>query len=483
VVRRWRAVQPERPAADDAGPDPAAGPEAAAVPGWPAHLGASSTRRRPCASLSRMLDPRMLATRRDDVVDACRRRGVHVDVDAAIGRQEHLAAVQTRLNEANRQRNEHQSAGKRPMAPEDRQAHTAEGRRLKDEVTRLEAELADAERSLRDLLLAIPNLVHPDVPEGGEDDFREMRRVGEPRRFDFAPKDHLALAGDLDLLDFEGGAKVAGQKFYYLKNELVLLELALQRLALDVLIEDGFTPFITPDVAKPEILDGIGFSPKGPETQVYSLANADLCLVGTAEITLGGLYADTVLDEEQLPLKLAGISHCFRTEAGSHGRESKGLYRVHQFSKVEMFAFTTPETSEAMHEHFLELEERIYQALEIPYRVIDIAAGDLGAPAYRKFDLEAWMPGRGEGGSYGEITSTSNCTDYQARRLGIRFRRRSPGAKKTELVHTLNGTAVALSRAPIALLENHQRADGGIAIPKALRPYFGRDAIEPRAKR
>lgn len=428
----------------------------------------------------------MLATRRDEVVEACRRRGARVDVDAAIGRHEHVAAVQTRLNEANRQRNEHQSAGKRPMTPEQREAHTAEGRRLKEEVTRLEAELADAERSLREVLLTIPNLVHPEVPDGGEDDFREVRRVGEPRRFDFPAKDHLALANDLDLIDFEGGAKVAGQKFYYLKNELVLLELALQRLALDVLIEDGFTPFITPDVAKPEILDGIGFSPRGPETQVYSLANADLCLVGTAEITLGGLHANTVLEEEQLPLKLAGISHCFRTEAGSHGRESKGLYRVHQFSKVEMFAFTTPETSEAMHAHFVDLEERIFQALEVPYRVIDIAAGDLGAPAWRKFDLEAWMPGRGEGGSYGEVTSTSNCTDYQARRLGIRFKRRSPqgqGAKKTELVHTLNGTAVALSRAPIAILENHQRADGGIAIPKALRPYFGRDAIEPRTKR
>jgi seryl-tRNA synthetase len=425
-----------------------------------------------------MLDPRRLATQRDEVVAACRRRRARVDIDAAIALHERVAAAQTRLNETNRQRNEHQAAGKRPLSAEDRESHTAEGRRLKDEVARLEAELAEAEASLRGVLATIPNLVHPDVPDGGEDDFRELRRVGEPRRFDFQPLDHLALAAKLDLLDFEGGAKVAGQKFYYLKNEMVLLDLALQRMALDLLIEDGFTPFITPDVAKPEILDGIGYSPKGPETQIYSIANADLCLIGTAEITLGGLYADCVLEDEQLPLKLAGISHCFRTEAGSHGRESKGLYRVHQFTKVEMFAFTRPEDSEAMHARFVELEERFFQALEVPYRVIDVAAGDLGAPAYRKFDLEAWMPGRGEGGSYGEVTSTSNCTDYQARRLGIRFKRK--GAKKTELVHTLNGTAVALSRAPIAILENHQRADGGIAIPKALRPYFGRDGIEPR---
>ncbi|HVP28447.1 MAG TPA: serine--tRNA ligase [Myxococcota bacterium] len=425
-----------------------------------------------------MLDPRMLATRREEVVRACQRRGARVDVDLAISRQERLAAAQTALQEANRLRNEHQAAGKRPLSQADRDAHTAEGRRLKEEVTRLEGELAAAQGALSEALLAIPNLVHPDVPDGGEEDFRVVRTWGEPTRFDFAPQDHLALGERLGLLDFEGGAKVAGQKWYFLRNEAVLLELALQRFALDLLIEDGFAPYLTPDVAKPEILDGIGYSPKGPETQIYSLAGHELCLIGTAEITLGGLFADTILDEEQLPLKLAGISHCFRTEAGAAGRESKGLYRVHQFSKVEMFAFTRPEDSEAMHAHLLSLEEKIFQALEIPYRVIDIAAGDLGAPAYRKFDLEAWMPGRGEHGAYGEVTSTSNCTDYQARRLGIRFRRE--GSKKTELVHTLNGTAVALSRTPIALLENHQRADGTIAIPKALRPYLGRESIGAR---
>jgi seryl-tRNA synthetase len=201
--------------------------------------------------------------------------------------------------------------------------------------------------------------------------------------------------------------------------------------------------------------------------------------VGTAEITLGGLYSDQILDEEELPLKLAGLSHCFRTEAGAAGRESKGLYRVHQFSKVEMFAITRPEGSEEMHEHLLALEERIIQGLEVPYRVVDIASGDLGAPAYRKYDIEAWMPGRGEGGSYGEVTSASNCTDYQSRRLRVRFRRK--GSKKNELVHMLNGTAVALSRMPIAVLENHQRADGSVAIPEALLPYMGRDSIGPRS--
>lgn len=396
-----------------------------------------------------------------------------------IGHQERVSTLQTQLQEVYRHRNEHQAHGKRPLSVPEREAHATEGRRLKDEASRLEAELAEAERELRVLACTIPNLVHPDVPVGGEADFRVLRQSGQPSRFDFRAVDHLTLAEGLSLVDFEGGAKVAGPKFYFLKNEAVLLELALQRFAVDVLMEAGFTPFVTPDVARPDILDGIGFDPRGPETQIYSIANEDLCLIGTAEITLGGLYADTLLDEDALPLRLAGLSHCFRTEAGAAGRESRGLYRVHQFSKVEMFAITRPEDSEAMHDELVALEEKIYQSLEIPYRVIDVASGDLGAPAYRKFDLEAWMPGRGEAGDWGEITSASNCTDYQARRLGIRFKRKAN--KRNEFVHTLNGTAVALSRAPIAILENHQRADGSIGIPKALRPYFGRDFIAPRS--
>ena len=424
-----------------------------------------------------MLDPRSLQERRAEVLESCRRRRVAADVEGAIARQERLAALQTELNDAGRLRNEHQEAGKRKLAPEEREAHTAEGRRLKEEVARLEREVEAARSALEAALAGIPNFVHPDVPEGGEDDARELRRVGDPPRFDFAPRDHVAVAEGLAGIDFEGGARVAGQKWYFLKNDLVLLELALQRYALDVLLEDGFTPFVTPDVARPEIVDALGYSPRGPETQIYSLANADLCLVGTAEITLGGLHADAIFEEEQLPRRYAGISHCFRTEAGSHGRESKGLYRVHQFTKVEMFAFTRPEDSEAMHAHLLALEERIFQGLEIPYRVVDIAAADLGAPAYRKFDLEAWMPGRGEGGAYGEVTSTSNCTDYQSRRLRVRFRRK--GGKRTELVHLLNGTAVANSRAIVALLENHQRADGTVAVPKALQRYVGRDLLRP----
>jgi seryl-tRNA synthetase len=425
-----------------------------------------------------MLDPRTLAERRDEVAASVRRRGMTADVDAAVSAYQEAARLRTAVGEANRIRNEHQKSGHRKLAPAEREAHAGEGRRLKDDVARLEAELAAAEDQLRDTLRLLPNLLHPDVPDGGEDDARELRRWGEPRHFDFPPLDHIELGRRLDLLDFEAGTRVAGPKFYFLKREAVLLDLALQRLALELLRDEGFELVATPDLAKAEIVDGLGYNPRGPETQIYSIADSELCLIGTAEIPLGGLFAGEILEEAALPLKLAGLSHCFRTEAGSHGRESKGLYRVHQFSKVEMFVATRPEDSDAMHEELLALEERYFQALELPYRVLDIAAGDLGAPAYRKFDLEAWMPGRGDGGSYGEVTSASNCTDYQARRLDARFRR--AGAKRSEHLHLLNGTGVATSRALIAVLENHQRADGGIAIPAALVPFAGIDSIDPR---
>ncbi|NNL87047.1 MAG: serine--tRNA ligase [Myxococcales bacterium] len=422
-----------------------------------------------------MLDPRVLAERRDEVVASCRMRGVAIDVDDVIARHQAVARVQTELNEVNRRRKEHQSAGKKKLEPEAREAHVAEGRAIKKTVSRLEGELASARAELDAELAQLPNFVHPSVPDGGEDDGREIRRVGEPPHFGFEALDHLALGERLDLFDFEAGARVAGQKFYYLKNAAALLELGLQRYAVEVATRAGYRPYITPDLARPEVVAALGFNPRGEETQIYSVENAELCLVGTAEITLGGLYADTILEESELPIRMVGVSHCFRTEAGAAGRESKGLYRVHQFTKVEMFCITRPEDSDAMHEELLAVEEEIFQGLEIPYRVVDIAAGDLGAPAYRKFDLEAWMPGRGEGGAWGEITSTSNCTDYQARRLRVRFRREDK--QKNELVHMLNGTAVSNARAILALLENHQQADGTVRIPKALVPYVGIEII------
>jgi seryl-tRNA synthetase len=425
-----------------------------------------------------MLDPRILESRRAEVIASCKSRRVDVDVDAAIAAQRRATAIQTELNGVNERRNAHQAGGKRKLEPAERDAHVAEGRRLKEEVAGLEKQLADEREALQALMLAIPNFLHPDSPQGGEADFRELRRVGEPRKFEFQPLDHMALNEKLDLFDFEAGAKVSGQKWYFLKNEAVLLELALQRMALDCVMRAGFVPFATPDVARKEIVDGLAFSPRGAETQIYSLAGTDLDLIGTAEITLGGIHADALLDEADLPLRMGGISHCFRTEAGSAGRESRGLYRVHQFSKVEMFAIVRPEDSEAMHDEIVAVEERILQALEIPYRVIDIAAGDLGAPAYRKFDIEGWMPMRGGAGDYGELTSASNCTDYQARRLKTRFRRAD--AKKNEFVHTLNGTAIAVPRTIVAILENHQRSDGSVAIPAALQSYLGLERIGPR---
>ncbi len=422
-----------------------------------------------------MLDPRVLAERRDDVMESCRRRGIDVDVDRVIELHQSVARTQTELNEVNRRRKEHQSAGKKKLEPEAREAHVAEGRAIKETVSRLEGELARAREQLDQGLGQLPNFVHPSVPDGGEEDARELRQVGERKTFDFEALDHLALGEQLDLFDFEAGARVAGQKFYYLKNGAALLELGLQRYALEIATRAGYTPYVTPDLARPEVVAGLGFNPRGEETQIYSLDNADLCLVGTAEITLGGLHADSILEESSLPVRMAGVSHCFRTEAGAAGRESRGLYRVHQFTKVEMFSITRPEDSDAMHEELLAIEEEIFRGLEIPYRVVDIAAGDLGAPAYRKFDLEAWMPGRGEGGAWGEITSTSNCTDYQSRRLRVRFRR--DATQKNELVHMLNGTAISNARAILALLENHQQADGTVRIPEALVPYVGIEVI------
>lgn len=426
-----------------------------------------------------MLDPRHLLERRDEIAESCRARRIDVDVDATIALHERTNALRTALNEANRLRNEHQKAGQQKLDDAARAGHMAEGRRLKEEVSTLEGKTREAEGDFDEALRRLPNFLHPEAPRGNEQDWKLVSTSGEPRSFDFEARDHLALASDLDLVDFERAAKVSGQKFYFLKREAALLEIALQRFALDQLLPSGFIPIVTPDLARPEVIEGLGFNPRGEESQIYSVAHHELCLIGTSEITLGGMYADTILAEDELPLRLAGISHCFRTEAGAHGRESKGLYRVHQFTKVEMFVFCRPEDSEQQHADLLRHEQRIFDALEIPYRVIDIASADLGAPAYRKFDLEAWMPGRGEGGDWGEVTSTSNCTDYQARRLKIRFRRNAEN-KKNEFVHTLNGTAVSNARAIVAILENHQQEDGSITLPKALVPYMGIDRIGPR---
>lgn len=419
-----------------------------------------------------MLDMRLIRERRDEVAANIANRHMDIDLDALLAADAQAREAKARLDAIRQRRNEIGKAMQGQLTPEQREPLIQEGRELKEQEAALDAQYADADARRAALQAQVPNLTHPASPLGRNDEENvELRRSAEPPTFDFEPKDHVALMEGLQLIDFDGGAKVAGQKFYYLKNQAVLLELALLRLACDILQEEGFTLFTTPDLARQEILSGIGFNPRGESTQIYNIEDSDLSLVATAEITLGGLLAGETLDAEQLPLLMAGISHCFRTEAGSAGRESRGLYRVHQFTKAEMFAFTLPEQSEAMHQRFVDIEERIYRTLEIPYRVVDICTGDLGAPAYRKYDLEAWMPGRNR---WGEITSTSNCTDYQSRRLNIRYKEK--GKKGTQLVHMLNGTAIAVSRAMIALIENGQRADGSIRLPKCL----GLDDIPPR---
>ncbi len=376
---------------------------------------------------------------------------------------------------ARRTKSRNQSA--RPRIPPSAKPARNQGRELREQTTAAQAQLDALGAELDAILRTIPNMSHPDAPTGADDQSNlELRKGKSPLpKFDFKPLDHVTLGERLQLFDFEGGAKVAGHGFYFLLNDAVLLELALQRYALDLLIAEKFTPTITPDLARNEILQGTGYIPRGPETQIYSVADSDLSLVATAEITLGGLLSDQIIEADRLPLKYCGISHCYRTEAGAHGRQTRGLYRVHQFTKVEMFAFTLPEQSDQMLDYFCELEGRIFDGLGIPYRVVDTATGDLGGPAYRKFDLEAWMPGRGDGGEYGEVTSTSNCTDYQSRRLGIRYRVK--GEKGTHFLHTLNGTAIAISRAIIAILENYQQADGSILVPPALRPFMGKERI------
>jgi seryl-tRNA synthetase len=406
----------------------------------------------------------------------CVHRGTPAEIDRVVQLELQRRAKLSEAEEHNRQANAI-SAQMGKATPEQREQLKEQGRTLREQKEKAQAEHDALEREINSLLTRVPNMTHPDAPIGGDDASNlEIARGKTPiPQFDFKAKDHLELGQLHDMIDFEAGARVAGAGFYFLKRDAVLLELALQQFAVSHLIRKGFIPISTPDVANTEILHGIGFIPRGPETQIYSIENTELNLVATAEITLGGMYSNQVLEAEQLPLKLVGISHCFRTEAGAAGRASRGLYRVHQFTKIEMFAFTQPQDSSAVHEELREIECELFDLLEVPYRVVDTATGDLGGPAYRKYDLEAWMPGRGTGGEWGEVTSTSNCTDYQARRLNIRYRVK--GEKGTHLTHTLNGTAIAISRAIIAVMENHQQADGSMRVPKVLVPWVGKEWI------
>lgn len=425
-----------------------------------------------------MLDFKYIKDNLDAVKANIANRFMQADPEIVVDLYEKRNAFLQEVEEQRRLRNENASKMKGKMSPEDRSALIEEGKKIKESISRLEKDAEDMLVRLQEEGARIPNMAHPEAPVGKEDkDNSEVARFGEPTSFNFKAKDHVELMETLDLVDFETAARVSGSKFYYLKNQAVILELALTRFALDRLQKHGFTLTLTPDVAREEILLGTGFNPRGEESNIYTIEGTDTCLVGTAEITLGGYHAGQMLDLSKGPILMAGVSHCFRREAGSAGQYSKGLYRVHQFTKVEMFVFCKAEESEEMHKKLRAIEEEIFQELEIPFRVVDTCTGDLGAPAYRKFDLEAWMPGRGDDGDWGEITSTSNCTDYQARRLGIRYK---DDQGKSRVAHTLNGTAIAISRGLISIVENFQQADGSIAIPKALQPYTGFDKIEAK---
>ena len=422
-----------------------------------------------------MLDIKYIRSNLEAVRQNILLRHTDADVDRLIQLDDERLKLLHAIEDLRRERNENASSMTQATS-EERPTLIERGKQIKQALAEKEAEIEVAQQGCQEELLRIPNMTHPDAPHGASDeDNTELKRVGDITQPNFIPVSHVDLAMKHDLIDFSRGAKVSGAKFYFLKGKMVLLEQALVQWVLQLAVAEGFIPMTTPDVAKDDVLIGAGFQPRGPETQIYSIQGTDLSLVGTAEIPLGGYHKDEILEEDQLPIKYVGLSHCFRTEAGTYGRESYGLYRVHQFTKVELFVFSGAWQSEAIHEQLRAFEEHIFTLLEIPFRVVDICTGDLGGPAYRKYDLEAWMWGRGEGkGGWGEVTSASNCTDYQARRLNVRVRRKDGSM---EYVHTLNGTAIALSRALIALLENHQQADGTIRIPEVLRPFCGFDRI------
>ena len=417
-----------------------------------------------------MLDLKFVKEHVQEVKENIKNRNMQVDVDTIIASFDKRSDLIRTVEDLRRKRNTNAQAMKGKMSQEERQLLIKEGKDLKVSIAGYEKELETVEKVLFNEAGKIPNMAHPDAPVGKEEkDNLEIKRFLEPVHFPFEKKDHVQLGQDLDLIDFETATRVTGPKFYYLKNEAVFLELALVRYAMEILQKKGFTPVITPDIAREEILEGIGFNPRGAESNIYNLEGTGTCLIGTAEITLGGYFSNQIIEKGSLPLKMAGLSHCFRREAGAAGQYSKGLYRVHQFTKVEMFVYCMPEESENMHRELLDIEEEIWKGMGIPYRIVDTCTGDLGAPAYRKYDIEAWMPGRGKDGEWGEVTSTSNCTDYQSRRLGIRVK----DGGRTTYLHMVNGTAIAVSRAIIAIMENFQQEDGSIVIPEKLVPYTG----------
>jgi seryl-tRNA synthetase len=415
-----------------------------------------------------VIDPNILRTDLDRLVRSLQRRGVDVDL-AELARLDEL--VRRTRQQSEEVRAVQKEAGREiaRLSGGDKEAAIARVAQLAEDYKRLDAEAEDLAHRFMESWTTLPNLVDDTAADGVTDaDNVEVKRVGSAPDFGFPPSDFASLGSSLDLVDMDRGAKVSGSRFGYLKGKAVLLEFGLVRYAFDHLIAKGFTPMVPPVLVREQALYGTGFFP-GDREQVYSVPADDLFLVGTSEVPLAAYHTDEIL--ESLPARYAGFSTCFRREAGTYGKDTQGLFRVHQFDKVEMFVFTRVEDSRDEHDRLLSIEEEIVSGLNLPYRVVNVAAGDLGSSAAKKFDIEAWFPSQG---TYREITSCSNTTDYQARRLRVRYRSESGN----QLVHTLNGTAVAVGRMILAILENFQEQGGTVAMPPALVPYLGFDRIE-----
>ena len=415
-----------------------------------------------------MIDVNILREAPDELKANLARRSAEIDVDRLVELDEAVRLVRRNAENA---RADQRVLGKQiaTASDADRPEIIERAGLLADEYKRLSAEADALEAEFDALWVTVPNLSHDSVPTGESDaDNVEIKQWGTPRVFDFEVRDHQDLGEALGIIDVAAGAKVSGSRFAYLKGQAVLLELGLVRWAMELLSAEGFTPVIPPVLVREEALYGTGFFP-GDQEQVYSVGADDLFLVGTAEVPLAALHADEILTGD-LPIRYAGFSTCFRREAGTYGKDTRGIFRVHQFDKVEMFSFCHPDRSWEEHEFLFGMEERIVQALELPYRVVNVAAGDLGSSAAKKYDIEAWIPSQE---AYREITSCSNTTDYQARRLKIRTK----DDESNRIIHTLNGTAVAVGRTILAIMENHQQADGTVLLPEAIRSYVGFDVL------
>ena len=409
-----------------------------------------------------MLDVKFIRENLELVEKSTKEKGYKINVKEVLELDDKRKAVLAEAEGMRARRNEiaGQMKGGKP-APE----LIAEGKKIKEELAKVEAELSEVEGELNAKLKAVPNVIFDDVPLGGEECSVEVKKWGENHE---TGVDHLDYATSRDWVDFERGAKVAGAKFYYLKDGLALLENALLQYGLSKVLEHGFTFMTVPDVVSSKVLEGCGFNPRSSEqSDEYYVEGEDLALIATAEMPLTGYHMDEIIDEDKLPLFYAGYSACFRKEAGAYGKYTRGLFRVHQFNKLEMYAFCLPEQSKEIHEKILAIEEEIWQGLGVPYHVINIAAGDLGAPAAKKYDMEYWSPVNQK---YQEITSCSNCTDFQARACNVRVRRKDG---TVEFVHTLNGTAIPLARALVVMIENFATPDGKLKVPEVLRPYLG----------